>query len=330
MEALSPWEFGERYSSIPLQGPPGTPQLQVGVSVYGPDRVPGTPVVILISGMGSTYAEWNHVRRLLRPTIRVISYNRCGLGISDPSPHPRTALNMASELKELISNNVRISPPYVVLCHSFGGIIAREFLELFHQENSSDIVGMICVEANQEESIALWPEYNLLDMAKGLDWMKEIGLDKIGCLTDEDWKEVKEEQSKETFQQTVQREMKDYALSCKTLGTKHQLSRSPPLLRDYPVSVAKGYPDLDLRKVYEAAVRLGRGSPEQRKLVEDKLAINPTLNDEFQRESLKLSTRSKFRDVKGCGHSVHIVRPDVIIDEVRWVLEQVNNMQTGA
>ncbi|KAJ5220037.1 hypothetical protein N7468_009241 [Penicillium chermesinum] len=291
-----------------------------------PRPYPGTPVVILILGMGSTRSEWNPVRRRLARTTRLVSYDRCGLGISDPSPDARTAANMARELKDVLGS-VNISPPYVILCHSFGGIIAREFAELLHDEHRSDVVGMVFVEANQEKSIALWPEYNLIDMAKGLDWFKEMGLHQAGILTDEDWKGVQDENENELHGQTVQREMENYARSCETLGIKNQLVRSPPVLRDCPVSVVKGYPELELRKVFNAAVRLGRGSDEQKKLVEEKLAIYPSLNDQFQRETLKLSTKGRFRDAIGCGHSIHMVRPDIITEEVEWVLEQARSDQ---
>ncbi|KAJ6157490.1 hypothetical protein N7470_005082 [Penicillium chermesinum] len=273
-----------------------------------PRPYPGTPVVILILGMGSTRSEWNPVRRRLARTTRLVSYDRCGLGISDPSPDARTAANMARELKDVLGS-VNISPPYVILCHSFGGIIAREFAELLHDEHRSDVVGMVFVEANQEKSIALWPEYNLIDMAKGLDWFKEMGLHQAGILTDEDWKGVQDENENELHGQTVQREMENYARSCETLGIKNQLVRSPPCVAGLP------------------PVRLGRGSDEQKKLVEEKLAIYPSLNDQFQRETLKLSTKGRFRDAIGCGHSIHMVRPDIITEEVEWVLEQARSDQ---
>lgn len=326
MEMPSSWEIGERYTRVPLNGAPGT-HLQVGVSVSGPDRVPGTPVVLLLQGMGSTHAEWSPVRRLLRPTTRVLSYDRCGLGISDSSTIPRTAENIARELKDLLYDSIQLSPPFVILCHSFGGIIAREFLELLYKENKSDVVGLICVEANSEDNVILWPDYNLMDMSKGMDWIREMELDKISVLSDQDWEAMRDEQNNGTHGVTTHRELEEYAQDCEMLQSKQQLTRSPPVLRDSPVSVLKGFPELELRKVFEAAMKLGRGSPEQRKAVEEKLALYTTLNEKFQRENMKLSTKGRFQDIKGCGHSIHMVRPEVIVDEVQWVLEQVKNAQ---
>lgn len=53
----------------------------------------------------------------------VYTYDRGGLGWSDPAPWPRTYARMADELRQLITA-AGIPPPYLLVGHSTGGILA--------------------------------------------------------------------------------------------------------------------------------------------------------------------------------------------------------------
>ncbi|KAJ5085785.1 hypothetical protein N7532_010556 [Penicillium argentinense] len=312
------WERGESAGLVPLQ-----PGHRLFVSVYGPDRVPGTPIVIFIPGVACSITEWVVVRRLLQPAIRTLLYERSGMGPSDESPEPTTASSMALELDTLL-RTLGIAPPYVIVCHSYGGIISREFIELRERDKRvEDVVGMVLVDANQEESTALWPDSNLEALGQGLDWYTVVGLSKARVLTDTEWRAFLDEQASEKHQRTAKREMEHYVDSCAALGAKHQLDRDPPLLNRSPVSVLKGHPELDLRKAFEAGVLAGNGTPEQRRHFSEKLAAYPATHRKFQREILGLSRNHRFVDVEGHGHFIHMTAPDAVVEEVKWVLQSV-------
>src|SRR5690606_11878578 len=49
----------------------------------------GSPTVILEGGYGATSLAWGRVRAVIEKTNRVCTYDRAGLGFSDPGPLPR-------------------------------------------------------------------------------------------------------------------------------------------------------------------------------------------------------------------------------------------------
>jgi pimeloyl-ACP methyl ester carboxylesterase len=69
-------------------------------------------------------------------------YDRGGTGYSDPTPLPRTAAAVATELHELLHAQ-DIPAPYVVVAHSLGGAYAHRFAQLHPQE----MAGLVWVDA---------------------------------------------------------------------------------------------------------------------------------------------------------------------------------------
>ena len=60
---------------------------------------------------------------------RVCSYDRAGLGWSDPTGAPRSLDNIVSELRALLCD-AAIPAPYILVGHSFGALVARQFWRL--------------------------------------------------------------------------------------------------------------------------------------------------------------------------------------------------------
>src|SRR4026209_294459 len=61
----------------------------------------GTPSVILETGLGGSSADWGFVQPEIAAFTRVCSYDRAGMGYSDPGPSPRTTRRIAKELAQL-------------------------------------------------------------------------------------------------------------------------------------------------------------------------------------------------------------------------------------
>ena len=78
----------------------------------------GSPTVILDAGLGDPSLYWFLVQPEITKFTRVCSYDRAGLGWSDPSPAARTAHQIASDLDALLTPTV--PPPYVLVGHSGG------------------------------------------------------------------------------------------------------------------------------------------------------------------------------------------------------------------
>jgi pimeloyl-ACP methyl ester carboxylesterase len=85
----------------------------------------GVPV-ILEAGIAATSISWALVQQAAAKIAHVIAYDRAGLGWSDPARTPRTPSHIAAELEALLAA-ASIQPPYVLVGHSFGGLVVERF-----------------------------------------------------------------------------------------------------------------------------------------------------------------------------------------------------------
>jgi pimeloyl-ACP methyl ester carboxylesterase len=102
----------------------------------------GTPTVLFESGMGASCLSWTLVQPAVAEFSRAVSYDRPGHGWSDPACEPRTARQIAQELRALL-NVSGVPGPYVLVAHSFGGYVSRAFAHLYRDE----VVGMVLVDS---------------------------------------------------------------------------------------------------------------------------------------------------------------------------------------
>lgn len=105
------------------------------------DMGEGSPAVILESGLMSTLLTWQHIQAELAKSARVVSYDRAGMGWSDPGPEPRNAERIVTELRDFLYRS-GIFPPYVLVGHSFGGLTMSLFAARYPQEVS----GLVLVD----------------------------------------------------------------------------------------------------------------------------------------------------------------------------------------
>lgn len=124
--------------------------LGLHLDVRGDDR--GKPTVVLEAGLGSFSPNWHWVQLALADELRVVSYDRAGLGWSDPSPEPRDARTMANELHTAL-HLAGITGPYVLAGHSFGGLVVRAFADAYRPE----MAGLVLVDASHPDQWARWP-----------------------------------------------------------------------------------------------------------------------------------------------------------------------------
>ena len=102
------------------------------------------PTVILECGIGgSTASSWGWEQRVVERFAPVISYDRAGLGSSDPGPMPRDGERLVGELHVALAH-AGLKPPYVFVGHSYGGLLAR----LFTEEYPGEVAGAVLVESS--------------------------------------------------------------------------------------------------------------------------------------------------------------------------------------
>jgi pimeloyl-ACP methyl ester carboxylesterase len=104
------------------------------------------PTVVLEAGMASMSSNWAWVRQELARDGRVISYDRAGLGWSDPGGGSKDAATSAVELHAALQAT-GIGPPYLLAGHSYGGLVVRMFTELYRTE----VVGVVLVDSSHPD-----------------------------------------------------------------------------------------------------------------------------------------------------------------------------------
>jgi pimeloyl-ACP methyl ester carboxylesterase len=114
----------------------GGRRLHIGV------RGQGSPTVILEAGIAASSLSWSLVVKQAAEFMMVVTYDRAGFGWSDPAPHACTALDSARDLGLLI-DKAEIHGPFVLVGHSFGGLIVR----IFQQLNPAQVAGLVLVDA---------------------------------------------------------------------------------------------------------------------------------------------------------------------------------------
>jgi pimeloyl-ACP methyl ester carboxylesterase len=103
----------------------------------------GGPTVILESGLGGDHRTWERVQPALAATTRVCTYDRAGIGRSDPVTGTRTASDAVDDLTTLLEA-AAVDGPYVLVGFSFGGAIAQ----LYAATHPDDVAGIVLVESN--------------------------------------------------------------------------------------------------------------------------------------------------------------------------------------
>jgi pimeloyl-ACP methyl ester carboxylesterase len=105
------------------------------------DRGASGPAVIFESGISATCLNWTQVRADVERFARACTYDRAWLGWSDPAKSPRTTSTIVDELHALLEA-AQISPPYILVGHSFGGMLVRAYAARY----PGDVSGLVLVD----------------------------------------------------------------------------------------------------------------------------------------------------------------------------------------
>jgi pimeloyl-ACP methyl ester carboxylesterase len=264
----------------------------------------GTPTVVLDSGLGDSYLSWKKVQPQIARFTRVCSYDRAGLGYSDPSPQPRTSKVIAQELNSLLKA-ADISPPYVLVGHSMGGYNVRVFASLYRDQ----VAGMVLVDASHPDQENRFPA-GLKDLEGS--WQREIqfvasttpfGIPRLLGLCESDPSER--------------------ASDCNWHSAREQLAE----IRRFPESAAEASQTGSLGDIPLAVLSHDPDKPSN-DLPADLAKPTNEAWEKMQEELAHLSTRGTQTIAKNSSHYIQFDRPDMVIEAVRNVVEQARQQQS--
>lgn len=102
----------------------------------------GGPAVVFLPGASAVGLDYFGVQQRVSRFTTAVVYDRGGTGYSDPLPLPRTAAEVATELRDLL-DALDIAGPYVLAAHSLGGLYAYRFAQLYPE----NVAGLVWLDA---------------------------------------------------------------------------------------------------------------------------------------------------------------------------------------
>ena len=98
----------------------------------------GTPAVIFDAAIAASSLSWSRVQPEVARFTRTCSYDRAGLAWSDARTTPLSMAALVNELRQVMQQ-AHLPPPYVLVGHSFGGLVIRAFARA-HREQVAGLV----------------------------------------------------------------------------------------------------------------------------------------------------------------------------------------------
>ena len=127
-------------------------EIDRGQKLYVVEKGSGGPAVVFEAGIAATNLNWHHIQSKVSSFTATASYDRIGLGWSSPCRTLRTPGNISSELHTMLES-AGIKPPYILVGHSFGGLVMRRYASMYPEE----VAGVVLVDPMRCEE---WPPLN--------------------------------------------------------------------------------------------------------------------------------------------------------------------------
>lgn len=302
-ERAASGEFGETY---PAPGEKVT--LSDGRALHFVVKGKGEPTLVLESGAGGSHADWDKVIDQLAETTRVIAYDRAGYGWSDPSSETNSALILA-DLHEGLAG-LGVSGPIVLVGHSIGGVYVRHYASV-HPDN---VAGLVFVDSSHEEQMERLPPAVVEMMGSQLLIIKAVGFgSRFGML-----RALSAIGANPMVHENMTAAQRAMTIRGSTIrAVAREMSSIEESSR---LAKLASRPFGDLPLLVLSATEPPDGVPPA--MAEHVDAMQATWR-ELQAELAGLSSNSRHVPVPDSGHYVQFDRPDVVVDEVRGLIEAI-------
>ncbi len=110
----------------------------------------GTPAVVFENGLGARLQWWAKVLPEVAKETTVFAYNRAGTGASASAETsvPRDGDTIIEELRRSLRDK-GITPPYVLVGHSLGGL----YMQLYARRYPQEVAGLVLVDSTHPEQL---------------------------------------------------------------------------------------------------------------------------------------------------------------------------------
>jgi pimeloyl-ACP methyl ester carboxylesterase len=126
--------------------------IEPGRTLYVVEKGEGGPAVVFEAGIAATNLNWHQIQETVSEFTFTASYDRSGLGWSSPCRTVRTPGNISAELHAMLQS-AGIKPPYILVGHSFGGLVMRRYAATYPEE----VAGVVLVDPMRCDE---WPPLN--------------------------------------------------------------------------------------------------------------------------------------------------------------------------
>jgi pimeloyl-ACP methyl ester carboxylesterase len=270
----------------------------------------GTTTVVMDAGAGAPSITWGLVPNEIAKFTRVCTYDRAGLGWSDPNLRtPRTSQQSVDELHTLLTK-AGIKPPYILVGHSLGGANMR----LYASQYPEDVVGLVLVDASHESYMTsetwkgikrqLWL-YQVMSVASRVGVLRLIGELNLLPILEE-----------------IKQEIQKYPLAVQALFDTYKSYCYRPhywaTLSSERANLEKSFEQLQavtsLNNLPLVVLIQGAKAPE---MSEERFQRW----QELQLDLTKLSSNSQYIIAEKSGHLIPLDQPDLIVSAVRKLVE---------
>ena len=289
------------------------------------------PTLVIEGGCGMATEYYHWLSEGLKDSMRVVRYDRAGIGYSEASNTPRTPETIARELHQLLQEAGE-SPPYILAGHSLGGPYIRVFAELYPDE----VVAMVFLDATHpkraekissipEESSWKWKLY--ISFQKGQVVLADMGIlmlyDKLtGPLFGREMEGLPDDINSRTvdflkdgkYFRAATREFENYYSTLQRAGTYTDFGSLP--IRIFH-SATREIP----QEVYEKYLKIGVD------LRKNQL-VSKTLIEDYRH----LSTDNKIIELNGDHNTMYTIKENaaIICEEVLQLLGELEYYDRAA
>lgn len=293
----------------------GTKKLQV--SIHGN----GEPIVVIETGMGCSWYDFNKVIEEISKNATVLAYHRSGYGKSTLGTEERCAKHIAEDLNKLLEVE-GINSPIILVGHSFGGLCVQHFASLF----SEKVSGMVLIDSNSVDEYKMDELRDKLPSFKNT-FSKNKTINNWRGLSQKSKDELKTIISPKLFPEQMEstEEMQKCILDFQINPDMYSAMASElELMSQSGQKIKKHFKQLDIPlKVLGRDRALGIKWNVDMGIPEYEAVQFESLWSSLVREEANNSTKGQFMEVKGSKHSIYRTNPEVVVKAINDVTAEI-------